>query len=268
MAISIDVGEKKKLSPQTYSQSASESSSTTKQESQTGGVLDTALLNQILSGLVGQMTDAEINAYAEQLLKPQLNAGLEAAQHNLESTRLGLEQEKDNLATQLARSILEQQNAYNKSMTDVETAALARGMGRSSYTLQTLANQGNALAEVVRQLTDENTRQTAQIQDRITQAEQQAAQTTGRLNTDYAANLAAKVQELKQNQRDAYNRDYMTAVSASMGSKTTQNSQTTGMDNSATVSGKITSKDSSSKSDKKASSTVGTNVVVKQDVLT
>lgn len=267
MAISINIGKDKYLDPQSYSQSASESTSTTKQESQTGGVLDSTLLNQILSGLVGQMTDEEINAYAEQLLRPQLNAELEAAEHSLESTRLGLEQEKENLATQLATAILEQNNAYRKSMSDVQNAALARGMGRSSYTLDTMANQGNALAEAIRQLTTENTRQTAQIQDRITQAEQQAARTTGRLNTDYAANLAAKVQELKQNQRDAYNSNYMTAVSASMGSKTTQNSTTTGVNNSASVSGKITGENTPGSSEKKSSGTVGGGVVVKQDVL-
>lgn len=56
-------------------------------------------------------------------------------------------------------------------------------MGRSSYTLQTLANQGDTLAKAVQQLTDESTRQSGQIQKQITQAAQQNSQTQGRLNT-------------------------------------------------------------------------------------
>lgn len=240
MPVNIDVGAKKKLKPTAYGQDVSESTSTTKQEGLTSGVLDAELLNQILSGLSRQMTNKEIEAYADSLLRPQLNAGLEAARHNLEATKLGLEQEKDTLAAQLAREIMEQNNAYAKSAADVQTAALARGMGRSSYTMQTLAGQGNALAEAVRQLTSENTRQTAQLQDRITQAEQQAAQTENRLNADFAANLAAKIQEIRQNQQASRDSAYMTAVSASMGTKSASTGTTTGSESSMNVTGKVT----------------------------
>lgn len=243
MAANIELESGKKLNPESYSQSASQSTSTTNQESQTGAVLDKALLETILSGLTGRMTDEEITSFAESLLRPQLNAELEAAQQNLETTRLGLEQEQENLASELARAITEQQSAYRQSMAGVETAALARGMGRSSYTLQTLAGQGNALAEAVRQLTDESTRKSAQLQSRITQAEQQAAASQGRLNTDYASNLAAKIQELRQNQQQAYNSNYLTAVSASLGSKSTNTSTTTGVNTGMNVNGKITGED-------------------------
>lgn len=203
------------------SQSQSQTQGQSQSQSLTQNVLDNNLLNQILSGLMGPMTDEQISAFAENLLKPQLNAGLEAAQQQYDTTRLAKEQEIENLATALNQAIGQQNAAYRQGMANVETAALARGMGRSSYTMQTLANQGNALAEAVRQLTDENTRQTQQIQSQITQAAQQNAQTQGRLNTDYAANLAAKVQELQQTQRDRYNSDYMTALSLAMQKKQT-----------------------------------------------
>ena len=222
-----------------WSESTSQNTSTTNQQSETKKVLDTELLNTILSGLVGQMTDEEIGTFAENLLKPQLNAGLEAADQTYETTKLAKEQEKADLAVSLAKAIQEQQNAYRKSMTDVETAALARGMGRSSYTLQTLAGQGNALAQIIQQLTDENTRQQSQIQEQITLAAQQQAQTKNRLNTDYAASLAAKVQELRQNQQNAYNQNYMTAVSAALGSQTKNDSTTSGSSNSLSLSGNI-----------------------------
>ena len=101
-------------------------------------------------------------------------------------------------------------------------------MGRSSYTLQTLANQGDALAKAVQQLTDESTRQSGKIQQQITQAAQQNSQTQGRLNTDFASQLAAKVQELKENQRKEWNSNYLTAISAAMGQQTTGSQQTSG----------------------------------------
>ena len=177
------------------SQSQSQSQSTTKK------LLDSELLNQILGGLAGNMTDKEIAAFAENLLRPQLNAGIEASRQNFETTKLSKEQEIANLAANLTRAIDEQSSAYRQSKANVETAALNRGMGRSSYTLQTLANQGDALAKAVRELTDENARKTGQIQDQITQAAKQNSQTQGRLNTDFASQLAAKVQELNENQR-------------------------------------------------------------------
>ena len=204
------------------SQSQSQSQSTTKK------LLDSELLNQILGGLAGSMTDNEIAAFAENLLRPQLNAGIEASRQNFETTKLSKEQEIANLAANLTRAIDEQNSAYRQSKANVETAALNRGMGRSSYTLQTLANQGDALAKAVRELTDENARKTGQIQDQITQAAQQNSQTQGRLNTDFASQLAAKVQELKDTQRREYNSNYLTAISAAMGQQTTGTQQTRG----------------------------------------
>lgn len=202
--------------------SQSQSQSTTKK------LLDSELMNQILGGLAGNMTDKEIAAFAENLLRPQLNAGIEASRQNFETTKLSKEQEIANLAANLTRAIDEQNSAYRQSKANVETAALNRGMGRSSYTLQTLANQGDALAKAVRELTDENARKTGQIQDQITQAAKQNSQTQGRLNTDFASQLAAKVQELKDTQRREYNSNYLTAISAAMGQQTTGTQQTIG----------------------------------------
>ena len=204
------------------SQSKSESLSTTKK------LLDSDLMNQILGGLVRNMTDEELTQFADNLLRPQLNAALEESRQNYETTKLSKEQELENLAASLTRAIDEQNTAYRKSAANVETAALSRGMGRSSYTLQTLANQGDALAKAVQQLTDESTRQSGQIQQQITQAAQQNRQTQGRLNTDFASQLAAKVQELKENQRKEWNSNYLTAISAAMCQQTTGSQQTSG----------------------------------------
>ena len=190
----------------------------TRQETNSKNVLDSELLSTVLGGLTANMTDEEIQAYAESLLSPIRNAELEAAQQTYDASKLGFEQEMENLAVQLADAINKQEQSYGKNLAGLETSALARGMGRSSYLLNTEAALSQALAETIKQLSNENTRQTAQIQDQLTLAGQQNAQTQGRINTDYATQLAAKVQELKQNQRAEYNQNYMSAVSSAMGS--------------------------------------------------
>jgi len=208
--------------------SETHSTSESKSQSSTKKVLDEELLEKILSGLKGFMTDEEIEAYAENQLRPTLNAGLEASQQTYETTKLAKEQEIADLVAQLKRGIEEQESAYKKSMANVETAALARGMGRSSYTLEALAAQGNALAKVINDLTSESDRQQNQVREQISLAAQQNAQTQGRLNTDYASNIAAKIQELKENQRKEYNQNYLTAVSGTLGSATQGTQSTVG----------------------------------------
>lgn len=190
----------------------------TRQETNSKNVLDQELFEQLLGGFAASMTDEEIQAYAESLLSPIRNAELEAAQQTYDASKLGYEQEMENLAVQLADAISKQQQTYGKNLAGLETAALARGMGRSSYLLNTEAALGQALAETIKGMSDENTRQTAQIQDKLTLAAQQNAQTQGRINTDYATQLAAKVQELREQKRAEYNQNYMNAVSSAMGS--------------------------------------------------
>lgn len=214
----------------TTSQSHSESRSESQSQSQSAAkkVLDEKLRDEILAGLMGYMTDEEIGVYAENLLRPQRDAQKEEARHKLETERLLGEQEIGELAAQLKRSIDEQKRSYAKSAADVQMAALARGMGRSSYTLDTLANEGDRMARAVRELTEENERNSAQIRERMALAARQSAETAARLDTDYAAQLAAKVQELKEGQRREYNQNYLTAISGSMGTSTSGQSSTQG----------------------------------------
>ena len=211
---------------QTHSESQSQSQS--QSQSMTQKLLDGDMLGVILSGLAGQMTDEEIRSYAQGLLEPQKNAELEASRQKYEAAELSREQEIESLAAALQRSIAAQNSAYRQSAADVQTEALKRGMGRSSYTMQTLANQGSLLAEAIRQLTEENERKSSQLQAQITQAAEQNAQTQGRVERDYAASLLAKEQELRRQQQQEYNRNYLTAVSAAMGQQTNSASATQG----------------------------------------
>ena len=227
---------------QSQSQSESSSKSQSQSQSTTQKLLDGDLLGMILSGLAGQMTDEEIRSYAESLLEPQKNAELEASRQKYETAKLSREQEIESLAAALQKSIAAQSSAYRQSAADVQTEALRRGMGRSSYTMQTLANQGNLLAEAIRQLTEENERKSSQLQAQITQAADQNAQTQERVMRDYTANLLAKEQELRKQQRQEYNSNYLTAVSAAMGQRTSGSSATEGQQTgSSTTTGGTTS---------------------------
>lgn len=215
-------------STKSQSHSESRSQSSTQSQSTTQKVLDEALRDRILAGLMGGMTDEEIDAYAESLLRPQLTAQQEAAQQAYETARLGHEQEIADIAAALETAVAQQQRSYRRSTADVETAALARGMGRSSYTMETLAAQGRLLAEAVERLSGESARERAQAQERITLAAEQNARTQGRLTADYAAQLAAKVQELRSERERQYNSQYLSAVQASMGQTTSGSAKTAG----------------------------------------
>ena len=201
-------------------QSQTQQQSTSESYQATNKTLNVDLANLILSGLYGFQTDDELMQYARNLLAPQLNAGLEAAQQKLDTQALQTQQQKDDLAAQLTRAIEEQQKAYGQNMADTQNAALARGMGRSSYLLQALAGQGQNLAGVVQQLTEDTNRKQEHLAEQLAQAGTQTAETQGRLKTDYASQLAAKIQELRESQRQEYNKNYLTAISSALGSET------------------------------------------------
>lgn len=222
-----------------WSESAKQGTSTTKTQSTTQKVLDQELLRAILSGLGQPMTDKEIGDYAKALLEPQLRAELEAAEQTYETKRLSKEQQEAELAASLARAMAAEQSAYRQSIADVETAALKRGMGRSSYTMSTLANRGAGLAEAIRLLTDEDTRARQKLEQQLALAAQQKTQTTNRLNTDYAVNMAAKIRELRQAQQERQNNQYMSAVSAAMGSQSSGSSASANTSSSVSVSGEV-----------------------------
>ena len=207
-----------------HSQSQSQSQST----SESKKVLDEKLLAEILSGLTGYMTDEEIQAYAENLLMPQRDAQIEAAKQQYETQKLLGEQEIADLAAALSAGVAEQERSYAKSAANIQTAALARGMGRSSYALDTLSNEGDRLARAVREMTQENERKSAQVREKMALEAQQSTQTQSRVNTDYAAQLAAKVQEIRREQNQQYNQNYLTAVAGSMGTSTSGQTSTKG----------------------------------------
>ncbi len=81
-------------------------------------VIDWDMVQSILAGLSGQMTDEQIDAYAQELLHPQLMADLEESQQRYDAARLGKQQEIEDIVSSLAKSIENTRNAYQKSRAD------------------------------------------------------------------------------------------------------------------------------------------------------
>ena len=251
----------------TKGSSTTQNQSTGISQSTTQKVLDEKLRDEILAGLLGYMTDEEIDVYAENMLRPTLDAELEAAQHKYDTARLGREQEIEGLAAALARGIAEQERIHAKNAAGVQTAALARGMGRSSYTLQALANEAKEHARIVGEMTEESDRKRG---EQITLAGDQNAKTQARLNADYAKALAAKVQELQEKRRNDYNSHYLSAVSGSMGSATSGTSSSTGKSetaSSSTTQTKGTTSSSSSSSSSSGSSSKSSSSQKNEDIV-
>lgn len=210
------------------STSSSTSKSSTSSSSVSRNVLDEALLERILAGLSARMTQEELEAYARAQLEPQKNAEIEAAQAAHEMLRMDREQEIARLAQSLRDGVAAQQGAYRQSVSDLQRAALARGMGRSSYTLDAMAAQGRALSNAVAALTQQSEQKREDLQRQIDLSAEQTARTQGRLEADFAGSMAAAIEKLRGEQERAYTQNYLTAVSAAMGRETTGQSTTTG----------------------------------------
>ena len=220
---------------QSTSQSQAQSQSTTQK------VVNNDLLAQILAGLQGagytEKTEDELRQIAENRYNPVYNAETEAAKQKQQAADMGLAQQIENLIAQSGRQIDQQNAAYDKSRAGIETGALARGMGRSSYTMSTLNSNDQARASAIDQIMQEVGRSQGQLEAQRTQASEQLAQTLGRLSTDKEKNILNVLQELadseyqrRQAATNQQNSNWLTALEMSMGQKTTgqESSQTKG----------------------------------------
>lgn len=232
-------------SSQSTSQSQSQSQS--QAQSTTQKTLDQELLAAILQGLQGTgyeaKTEEELMEAAQNLFLPEYNAQVEAAKQEQAATDLGLAQQIENLIAAAGRQVDQQNAAFNQSRADIETGALARGMGRSSYTLSTLSNNDIARAAAIDQIMGDVTRQQGQLEAQRTQAAQQLAQTLGRLETDKATNIKNTLLDLLDREYDRQqsainqqNQNWLTALEMAMGTKTntSETSQTQGTENTTT----------------------------------
>ena len=241
---------------------ASKNQTTTSQSQQsqsiTQAVINSELLAQILAGLKDagytQKTTDELMKIAEDYYLPQYNAEIEAEKQAQAVKDMSYTQQLENLQSAYGKNINVQNAAYDKSRAALETGALARGMGRSSYTMATLAGNDQARSAALAQLADDYLQNVRQVTDEQTLSAAQSAETIGRLNADKATNITNKLRELADTEYQKYitgvnqqNANYLAAVQAAMGqmttgqttgtSKTSETSNTTGQSTQVTYAG-------------------------------
>ena len=229
---------------------ASKNQTTTSQSQQsqsiTQAVINSELLAQILAGLKDagytQKTKDELMKIAEDYYLPQYNAEIEAEKQAQAVKDMSYTQQLENLQSAYGKNIDVQNAAYDKSRAALETGALARGMGRSSYTMATLAGNDQARSAALAQLADDYLQNVRQVTDEQALSSAQSAETIGRLNADKATNITNKLRELADAEYQKYitgvnqqNANYLAAVQAAMGQMTT--GQTTGTSTQVTTSG-------------------------------
>ena len=229
---------------------ASKNQTTTSQSQQsqsiTQAIINSELLAQILEGLQDagytQKTTDELMKIAEDYYLPQYNAEIEAEKQAQAVKDMSYTQQLENLQSAYGKNIDVQNAAYDKSRAALETGALARGMGRSSYTMATLAGNDQARSAALAQLADDYLQNVRQVTDEQALSSAQSAETIGRLNADKATNITNKLRELADAEYQKYitgvnqqNANYLAAVQAAMGQMTT--GQTTETSTQVTTSG-------------------------------
>ena len=229
---------------------ASKNQTTTSQSQQsqsiTQAVINSELLAQILEGLQDagytQKTTDELMKIAEDYYLPKENAEIEAEKQAQAVKDMSYTQQLENLQSAYGKNIDVQNAAYDKSRAALETGALARGMGRSSYTMATLAGNDQARSAALAQLADDYLQNVRQVTDEQALSSAQSAETIGRLNADKATNITNKLRELADAEYQKYitgvnqqNANYLAAVQAAMGQMTT--GQTTETSTQVTTSG-------------------------------
>ena len=257
---------------------ASKNQTTTSQSQQsqsiTQAVINSELLAQILEGLKDagytQKTTDELMKIAEDYYLPQYNAEIEAEKQAQAVKDMSYTQQLENLQSAYGKNIDVQNAAYDKSRAALETGALARGMGRSSYTMATLAGNDQARSAALAQLADDYLQNVRQVTDEQALSSAQSAETIGRLNADKATNITNKLRELADAEYQKYitgvnqqNANYLAAVQAAMGQMTT--GQTTETSTQVTTSG---GSGSSSSGKSKGSASKGISPYYKANVYT
>ena len=234
---------------QSHETQKTQSSQQSGQQSQSSrrNVLDSELLSLILGGLadVGytQRTTEELKQIAQDMYAPQYNAEVEAAKQAQASKDLSYAQQLENMERTYGKNVQTQNTAFDKSRAALETGALSRGMGRSSYALSTLNNNDQARSAALAELAEGYAQSTRQVGEQRTQAASQLADTLRRMETDRATNERNQLTQLLDTEYQRYmtgqnqkNSNYLAAVQAAMGQQTNGNTAgwTTGQQTSVT----------------------------------
>lgn len=127
----------------------------------------------------------------------------QAAQQQQERNDLSLSQQKDALQATYDKQREQMQKEYDKAYSQSDRQMLSRGMQRSSYGAQTLANISAAGAKAQGDISDAQTKAANDLDAQRAQLEQQLAGTLAGYDTSQAADILKRYQELQDTE---YNR--------------------------------------------------------------
>jgi hypothetical protein len=157
------------------------------------------------------MTDAEIQAQAANEYQSYYDKLRLSAQQNVASTDLLLQQQIGGLGTTYGKQLEASQKDYAQGYSQSAREQLARGMGRSSYALQTLANVNQSGAEAKQTIMDAKGAAEANLAAQRTQLQSQLAAQMMNYDASQSADILKRIGELQTTQ---YERQYQTGRDA------------------------------------------------------
>lgn len=158
-----------------------------------------------------ELTDAELKAQAESEYQSYYDQLRLSAQQNTSASDLLLQQQIGGLGTTYGKQVDASGKEYAQAYSQSGRAQLARGMGRSSYALQTLANVTTEGAEAKQTIMDAQAAAEANLQAQRTQLQSQLAAQLMNYDASQSADILKRISELKateyekkyQSERDA-----------------------------------------------------------------
>lgn len=164
--------------------------------------LSQALARQYDNAQYSVRTNEERQAQAQLEYDTYYSQMRRAAQQQQEQNDLRLQQQRDALHSAYDRNRDQAAQQYAQAYSQADRALLARGMGRSSYGLQTLSNVALQGAQAQGEIWRQQTEAENQIEDQRTQLSQQLQQTLAGYEAEQAKDILKRQNELEETDYD------------------------------------------------------------------
>lgn len=164
--------------------------------------LTNALQRQYNNAQYNVRTADQRQAQAEQEYGTYYSQLTRAAQQQQAQNDLRLVQQRDALQAEYDRNREKAAQQYAQAYSQADRQLLSRGMQRSGYGAQTLANVALAGAQAQGDIWREQTQAENQIEDQRTQLAQQLQQTLAGYSAEQAQDILKRVNELEQQDYD------------------------------------------------------------------
>ncbi len=178
--------------------------------SSSGGASATGGQSQALQDLISQLqqqtytpkTDEEMRQQAEGEYQSYYDQLRLAAQQQKESTDLALQQQREGLQASYDKQREQSEKAYGDAYSTAGREQLERGMARSSYGAQTLANIDTQGAEAQQAISEQQTAAEGNIDAQRTQLASQLAAQISQYSASQAADVLNRMRELEDQEYD------------------------------------------------------------------